>query len=242
MQKNSKVPLYFQLIENIRTNIENETWAKDEKIPSERQLAKIYSVSRITVRKAIDELSRIGMLKKVHGKGTFVASKTIVQHLPNLYNFSEEMKKQNKISYTKIIKKEVILPNKYLSKKLNISKDEEVLHLERIRYDENKKPLMLENAYFPYEKYSFLLKEDLEDYSLYNMLKEKYNITFDNAIEKFKVVKLLSDEVKILDAKKGENDFGLLIRRTTYKDNNIEYYSSIVTLGDVFEFTIELEN
>lgn len=242
MNKSSNDPLYIQLADEMKSKINDGSWPKGEKIPSERDLIQLYDVSRMTVRSAIMELSNVGILEKVHGKGTFVKSKTIVQDLGGLYSFSEEMKKQGLVGTTQVIGKLKIHADSYLADKLNIPEGSEILELQRLRFDDVGNPLLYERSYFPFEKYSFLIDEELQDHSLYELLEVKYNITFDDAIEKFKATKLNNEELQIFGLNNDDNNFGLLIRRTSYKNNKIEYYSSLVTLGDVFEFSMKLQN
>src|SRR5690554_2418523 len=94
----SRIPLYYQLLDVIEEKIRNDTWPRGEQIPAERELCEMFGVSRITVRKAIDELTRSGKLTRIQGKGTFVAEQPISQKLGSIYSFSQEMEKQGKIS------------------------------------------------------------------------------------------------------------------------------------------------
>lgn len=73
VQKDSVIPLYHQLKEILRTQIEERTFKPHQQIPSEHELQKTYGLSRATVRKAIDSLVREGLVYRLHGKGTFVA-------------------------------------------------------------------------------------------------------------------------------------------------------------------------
>lgn len=238
--KNSEIPLYDQLMSELEREIDKGRWKKGEKIPSERVLSQMYDVSRITVRAAIEKLARAGMLERIQGKGTFVSDSKIKQELGNLYSFTEEIKKQGKISHTKVLELSVVPADEITARKLDIEYKEDIIYLKRVRYDANEVALFLEKSYFPYEKYQFLLEENLEKNSLYEILNKKYKINFDNAVEKFKATKLLKSEKVILDTRDGDDDFGLLIRRTTYNNSKVEYYSTIITHGDIFEFEIEL--
>lgn len=240
MKSESKVPLYYQLVEIFEEKIADGTWAKGTKIPSERVLSEQYGVSRITVRGAIEELSRSGMVDKIQGKGTFVISKQIVQDLGGIYGFSDEMRKQGRISYTKVVTKEVITASKKTAETLNINIDDKVIFLERLRFNENDEPIMLEKTYFPYDKYQFMLEENLDEYSLYELLEQKYNVVYDSAVERFKACRLNASEAVLLKAERENQKFGLLIRRVSYIDGKVENFSSIVTKGDIFEFTVRL--
>lgn len=66
-----------QIIEYLKTNIENENWKLGEKIPSENQLTEILGVSRASIRVAIQQLIAIGALESFQGKGTYVKSNNI---------------------------------------------------------------------------------------------------------------------------------------------------------------------
>ena len=67
------VPLYQQVKDDIRAAIESGKYKTNEKIPPEPELSAEYSVSRITVRRAVEELCAEGYLVKMQGRGTFVS-------------------------------------------------------------------------------------------------------------------------------------------------------------------------
>lgn len=237
----SKVPLYFQLIEKFERKIAEGTWTTGMKIPSERDLSEIYDVSRITVRSAVDDLARSGLLQKVQGKGTFVISKNIQQELGNMYGFSNEMKKRGKITHSKVIHKRVIVAGTKIASILGIGENDQVIDLKRLRVLEDGEPILIERSYFAYDKYKFILDQDFNQYSLYDYLENEHQIVFDKAIEKFKVCLLTDKEAERLNA--GEHEtFGMLIRRVSYIKDSVECYSTLVTKGDIFEFTVKLGN
>lgn len=233
-----KVPLYCQLAEAIEEKINDGTWRQGMKIPSERELSTMYNMSRITVRKAIDELERQGKLDKVQGKGTFVLSKSIIQNLGNLYSFSSEMEKQGKISSTKLIKREVLKADFKISEYLGIDEGAEVIYLERLRCADGNVPIMVERSYFEKAKYAFVMDIDVNRESLYKTLEEKYHLCINKAIERFKACELNAQECKLLHCPKKQ--YGLLVNRTSYCDDVIVCYSTIVSKGDIFEFTVKL--
>jgi len=70
----SNVPKYEQIIQYIKTLIENGSYKPDDQIASEKELAKTFNVSRETVRKALEKLTFEGYLYKIQGVGTFVSS------------------------------------------------------------------------------------------------------------------------------------------------------------------------
>ncbi len=75
---NVATPLYQQIKEYCQSNIQSGNFPVDSRLPSERQLAEKFEVSRMTVTKAFKELEREGWVYARSGKGTFVAPQTII--------------------------------------------------------------------------------------------------------------------------------------------------------------------
>lgn len=238
IQKNT-TPLYHKLSQEISSKIENGIWPVGSKIPSERQLVETYNLSRITVRNAIAECVNQGKLKKVHGKGTFVVNRRIVQNLKNVYSFSEEMKKQGKVSSTKVNCCIVIDASETVAKNLGVKINSAVIFLERLRFAGNDKPIIIEKSYFPFDEYKFLLSIDLDKVSLYKTLEREHGIIIDRAVEVFQACRLRPSECRLLDCEK--DYYGLLIKRVAYTGLKVVSYSTIVSKNDVFQFTVELK-
>ncbi|MDQ0363175.1 GntR family transcriptional regulator [Breznakia pachnodae] len=236
--ENDKLPIYYKLAKKIEENIEKGIWRKGEPIPSERELIKIYNVSRITVRNAIDELVKQGKLEKIQGKGTFVLGKSIVQNLGNLYSFTREMEKQGKISSTKVLNISIMKASLKLALHLGIKENDEVIYIERLRCAD-KEPIMIDRSYFSKEKFGFLLDIDLTKKSLYKTLENEYGVYINKAIETFSGCMLTDEESEKLGCAK--HQYGLLVKRTSFMDEKVVCYSTTVASGDTFEFTIKLE-
>ena len=75
INKESRIPLYYQLIDILIEMIEKGYISENDQLPSERELCETYNVSRSTVRQAMQELEREGYVYREHGKGTFVSPK-----------------------------------------------------------------------------------------------------------------------------------------------------------------------
>ena len=82
-------PLYKQLEEKIIQDIENGIYRKGQKIPTEKELSQMYDVSRITVRKALEEITKQGILERHAGKGTYVASVKLQRSIATFMSFTE---------------------------------------------------------------------------------------------------------------------------------------------------------
>jgi GntR family transcriptional regulator len=81
------VPKYFQLASILRQKIDEGEWAPRAAIPSERQLERLYNLSRTTIREAIDQLVQQGYLYREHGRGTFVSPQKLQKGWMELTSF-----------------------------------------------------------------------------------------------------------------------------------------------------------
>lgn len=94
IDKQSPIPMYHQIMENLKKQIEDGTLAPDTLIPSEREYAERFGISRMTVRQALSNLVNEGYLYRQKGKGTFVSRKKFEQPLQGLTSFSEDMRQR----------------------------------------------------------------------------------------------------------------------------------------------------
>lgn len=234
-----KVPLYFKLSEDISEKIDSGIWKRGDRIPSEREMVSLYGLSRITVRNAIEECVRRGKIEKIQGKGAFVTNRSIVQNLGNLYSFTQEMTKQGKVTSTKLLSRMIIAANTKLADRLQISPESPVIVIERLRCAEGDMPIFIERTFFPLKEFEFVLDIDLERKSMYKTLEQEYGICINRAVEVFEACELNPLECSQLECRK--NQFGLLIKRTSYMNDKIVCYSTIISKGDLFKFTVELK-
>jgi len=100
LKQDSDIPLYQQLTEDLEKSINKGIYREKEKLPSENSLCRIYGVSRITVRQALDLLEQKGLIYTVHGKGTFVKFPIISQQLFKIVNFSKILQDQGLKGHT----------------------------------------------------------------------------------------------------------------------------------------------
>ena len=106
IDKNSPIPVYFQLKNDLVKKIAQGLWKPGECIASERELCEIYGVSRMTIRQAIGELVQEGVLTRLKGKGTFVCEQTVKQQ--DMMSFTEMIKQTGRELKTEVINFDVI--------------------------------------------------------------------------------------------------------------------------------------
>ncbi len=170
------VPKYYILRQELLRMIENGTFPEGEPIMSERELIEKYKFSRITVRKAIDELVNEGHLYRIQGKGTFVkGDANASQSLYSLNSCTEDVKKLGKKPTKKIVFAEKKDADARRAKQLNLSMGDKVFSFGRITYADNE-PLNYTINYLPEKVFPGLDQFDLEKNSLYEIIQKEYGI------------------------------------------------------------------
>lgn len=146
LSKSSQVPLYQQVVEWIRESIYSGVLVEDDRIPSEHQIMDMLEVSRGTVKKAVDQLVREGILIQVQGKGTFVKKENVAYPLgEGLLSFAEALESQKIKFTTSVITSRLEPANRHVAERLGIKPGQDVLFLERIRSIDDEKVMLIEN-------------------------------------------------------------------------------------------------
>ena len=229
--KNNDIPLYYQLENKIREKIKQGEYRRGEKIPSERKLSKIYEVSRMTARKALENLVDEGVLEKRERQGTFVSE--IDSDIPSLVGIKESIKARGEEPSNKIITKKLINPKDEIKKELSLIEDEQVILIERINFADEI-PLGFEQSYIPYPICPQLLEEEVTNESIYQILREN-GYTPTKAKDKMKAILGEQRIIELLDI---ESDQPVLKNiRTTFSKERAIVFSYNYYRGT--EFTLE---
>lgn len=174
LDKHNPVPLYYQLKTILEDQIDSEEYPPGTKIPSENQLCKQYSISRTTVRQAINELVNNGKLVRTQGRGTFVAELKIIKPTYKLSGFTQDMKDLGRKPRSRVLELVPLIPSAHIRKVLNLDTQEVAVFIKRLRYNGDD-VMGLDSSFFPFYRFSNLLNEDLAEKSLYKLLSTKYN-------------------------------------------------------------------
>ncbi|WP_413301017.1 GntR family transcriptional regulator [Bacillus sp. 1P10SD] len=178
LNKTDGLPLYKQLTDILRRDIEEGKFKKGEKIPTEIELSKLYNVSRITVRNALEELAKENLLIRRQGKGTFVNTEKLSRGISGLKSFSDMCREIGCKPGAKVIKCVIEDANDKDIEVLQLEPNSKIIVIERIRYADGN-PVAFEISRLP-ERFTFLLDEDLNDASMFSIMSEKYGIVFMN--------------------------------------------------------------
>jgi len=158
-----------------------------DKLPTERDLAGTFSVSRLTVRRVLDRLERAGCVYRIQGAGTFVSEPRIAKSV-ELTSFSEDMRSRGLVPGSLFVESERVPAGAEVGYALGISPATSVVHIRRVRTADGE-PMCLENCYLP----GHLLPEDMvlaPNDSLYAQLTERYNVRLTRADQTIRVTVL----------------------------------------------------
>lgn len=174
MTEPSRMPLYQQIKEDIKACIRQGRYKPKEQIPPEPALSEQYAVSRITVRRAVEELCTEGYLVKIHGRGTFVTAPRIHRKFTAgspVESFTETCRKQGLTPGAIVVDRRIAEPSGEEAEFLHLAEGELLLHIERVRTAEGQ-PIFLENLFLPYGQFKPLLSAELADVSLFQAIEE----------------------------------------------------------------------
>ena len=164
-----KQPLYDQLVDLLSDTIQNEMHPGDA-LPSERDLAETYGLSRTTVRLAMSELEELGLVTRKHGKGTFVSSVSRdTTDLMGTYSFTDQMRSLGRVPHTEVIDFEVREASKFVAQNMDLRLGEAVFRMRRLRTADGV-PMMLERTYMPVKVFEGLTQRMVESKSLYEIV------------------------------------------------------------------------
>ena len=233
LDETSAQPLYQQLQRSLRGAIENGIIGPDDALPPERDLAEMLGVSRITVRKAIDELVEDGLLIRKQGSGTFVSNR-VEKNFAKLTSFSEDMRARGREPRSVWLNRAegTVTPEESLT--LRSSPGTPVFRFHRIRYADDA-PMAIEYATVIA---SCLTSLETVESSLYEALERTGNRPV-RALQRLRAVLLTAEQAKLLKAQEGEA--GLLVARVGYlKDGRAVEYSQSYYRGEIYDFVAEL--
>jgi GntR family transcriptional regulator len=207
-----------------------------DRLPTERELAEQFGVTRMTVRRALDRLELEERVYRVQGAGTFVAEPPITKTVL-LTSFSEDMRSRGLIPASRILVAESVPAGARIGGHLGISPSDPVVHLERIRLADGL-PMCLENVHLPAALVPGLLEEGLGD-SLYELLEGHYRIHIQEAEQSIQSTVVDLREAELL----GVPPFSpaLLVERTSYdqRGRRVERAKSIYR-ADRYSFRIRV--
>jgi GntR family transcriptional regulator len=161
------VPRYYEIEQELRARVARSQ--PGDPVPSDAQVCAEFGVSRMTARHAIDQLRLEGLVRRVPGRGTFVAERRTHRQAGNLLSFSEEMRRRGIEARSRVVEHVVREPSEAEARRLGIARGELVVALTRVRIGDGR-PVALETAVLPGACAAALDGSELEHGSLHKAL------------------------------------------------------------------------
>lgn len=230
--------LFEQLKDTIIQKIAEGEYKKGDKLPSERELSKMYGISRVTVRQSLNELVQSGVIVKKQGKGNFVATKRIEHKLDSLLGFVEEFSSKKMTCEVSLIKKEFVVVPLDVAEAMQVTDDYEMFMIVRkIIVDEQS--LGIDYTYVP-KNIAYLLEGlNFQKDILYRFL-EKSGYKLSTADQVITAENPTAEEAILLNQK--VNKPALVINRTAYVEGGRPIvYSKTIYLADRYQYKLSLK-
>lgn len=231
IDKNSPIPVYFQLKNDLVKKIAQGLWKPGECIASERELCEIYGVSRMTIRQAIGELVQDGTLIRLKGKGTFVCEQTVKQQ--DMMSFTEMIKQTGRELQTEIINFDIIDTPDNMQDTFILDK---VYKIKRRRIVNNE-CIAVETVYIPVD-YCGHINEEMLKGSLYKIL-EDFGYSINNSISSIVAVAITDDIKKNFNT---EENFPVLkiVGKTFANKNKLLFIEEALYRSDKFTLQVNI--
>jgi GntR family transcriptional regulator len=232
------VPLYAQVASALASDIAAGILVPGTQLPSEDGLIERFSVSRATVRKAVEHLVARGLVEIRRGRGTFVTEPKIRQDLTELSGFVEDMVALGRTPTARLLDKRPVAANKTIAEHLGVAPGTQVYRIERIRLADGV-AVSFDETYLPLEIGEKIATDDLETEPIFALLEGKYDTPLIEA--EYQLAAVTADE-RVSDAlgvQVGSAIF--LIERTSYTEGNRPIdYEKLYYRGDLIKFVTRL--
>lgn len=194
MKENKFLAIYNDLLLQIRKGI----FQPNDKLPSEHELSQQYETSRETIRKALNLLSEHGYIQKIKGKGSIVLDVGKYDFpVSGLVSFKELAQKMKKRVRTIVHELQVVKPDDYIRKYLDVTAKDEVWKVVRSREIEGEKIILDKD--FLHRKFVPLLTHEICENSIYEYLENELKLKISFAKKEMFVDKITDEDRKYLD-------------------------------------------
>jgi GntR family transcriptional regulator len=242
LDEKSVIPLYYQLKEIIKEKIKDGSWEEGQKVPSERELMELYSISRATARKALNDLLFEGLIEKKQGVGTFVAKRKVLQDLTGELAFAHQARAQGLVPRLKVFFSGT---DKNIPKRLlnifKLTNSEQVFIYSGVLFADDQ-PIILASSYIPLELVPNISEKNLEKTILFDYLKNECKINITHSTIDIEPIILNEFEAKQLNTDVGKP--ALAIERILYADDRAAVILKNIMLGErcKYLFTVKQDN
>ena len=225
-------PLWHQAETALRHLIEAGEWTAGSQIPNEDRLCEMLGISRITVRHALRNLEQAGLLRREHGRGTFVRSATVVAGVRGLTSFTDEMKTLALSPGTKLLDVSRLAASEVMADALAVAVGEPLVRLRRLRLG-NGIPIGIQSSHLPQARVPRLFDEAATIQSLYAWLNANYGIKAIKAEEVYRVGRVAEEDAEMIQLSTGTPAFE--VERIAYDGRGPFEYTLSTMRADRYE-------
>lgn len=196
-------PLYCQIREELLQRLAEEYWRPGQMLPSEMQLAKDFNVSQGTMRRAIDDIARQGLLDRHQGRGTSVPTHDSQRALFRFFHLADR-DGLRQLAESKALRLSTAPARPKEAEKLDLKAGDTIIRICRLRFL-NSKPTIIERIVVPHALFTGLENTPLERLpnTIYEYYERRYNVTVINAVEKLGAVSARPTEARHLQVPVG---------------------------------------
>ncbi|GEN85803.1 GntR family transcriptional regulator [Oceanobacillus sp. FSL W8-0428] len=228
--------LYEEIMTGIKEYINENQLQPGDRIPTEKELGKLFKASRISIRRAIKELVDEGVLKIIHGRGTFVNKKRKEIHLLHLQGFSEGLTSDNDKISKEIVSMKKISNNKKVNSIFE-NKYTEFIELIRKVY-RNDQILSMDYAYLPTAIYPNIEDKIKKESSTFKIIHDDYRIAFKTVKKELEIVPATEELQKHLNISRLTPL--ILVEKIIYNEHHQPvHYSEYYLISDAVKLRIE---
>jgi GntR family transcriptional regulator len=236
LKRGSSIPFYVQIQDNLYQRIRSGELGPGDRVPSELELVAIYNVSRMTARKALDELVQRGLLFRQRGKGTFVAEHVVTYGLSTNQSFSRTLRALGFEVRTKVLHQAVSPASAEVSERLSLRPGSRVVLIRRLRYLNNH-PAALHTSFLDYGLYAPLLDLDLSRQSLLEAVERTGGLSVAYTRDSVQAALISPEDRHLMDVPAGSPV--LEVQGVAYTDNGQPMrYTRAIYRSDMFRLEV----
>lgn len=211
---------YKRIFKDLETAIYNKHYQVDDFLPTEKELADHYQVSRDTIRKALDLLVEEGLVKKKHGSGSQVIKQEQIDFpVSELTSYQELMEKQGISSQTNVISIDNIITDQELAQKTGFKSNQQVWRVIRQRIVEGVASVLdidyLDKTLVPGMTRSIAQK------SIYAYLEQDLHLSIAHALKEITIAHVTDQDKLLLDI--GKDPHVVCIRSKVFLENGQQF-------------------
>jgi GntR family transcriptional regulator len=243
LSRDSGVPLYVQLRELVRIRIQAGEWREDEALPTEEVLAEAFAVSRATVRQALTDLVREGLILRRAGLGTFPRRAQMILRMERFLSFSDDLRERGLAPGTRLLGVSLVDASALPEAVAREFRTARFISISTLRLAAER-PVVVFTHLFPADRFGFLMAEQLDDpeLSFYELIVRRHGISYGRAVGEISAVEATDQECGLLELPEdGKRSIVELRTRTYDEDGVLMEYSRAVLRTDRYALTFSTD-